>query len=116
MTDQAVRVEQSGPVSTVFLHRPARRNAVDGPTAAQLAAAFREFDADPGTSVAVLHGEGEVQSWHDRHRRQRGFSLAEAAFRRVALDGSRNHRVVHDAARLARPVVPGLRGEPGHAQ
>ena len=37
MTDQAVRVEQSGPVSTVFLHRPARRNAVDGPAAAQLA-------------------------------------------------------------------------------
>jgi enoyl-CoA hydratase len=60
MTDQAVRVEQSGPVSTVFLHRPARRNAVDGPTAAQLAAAFRGFDADPGAAVAVLHGEGGV--------------------------------------------------------
>jgi hypothetical protein len=56
LTDQAVRVEQSGPVTTVFLHRPARRNAVDGPTAAQLAAAFRAFDADPGAAVAVLHG------------------------------------------------------------
>ena len=33
MADQAVRVERSGPVTTVFLHRPARRNAVDGPTA-----------------------------------------------------------------------------------
>src|ERR1700722_1734763 len=60
MSDQAVRVERSGPVSTVFLHRPARRNAVDGPTAAQLAAAFRAFDADPGAAVAVLHGEGGV--------------------------------------------------------
>ena len=60
MTEQAVRVEQSGPVTTVFLHRPARRNAVDGPTAAQLAAAFRAFDADPGAAVAVLHGEGGV--------------------------------------------------------
>ena len=60
MTDQAVRVERSGPVSTVFLHRPARRNAVDGPTAARLAAAFRAFDADPGAAVAVLHGEGGV--------------------------------------------------------
>jgi enoyl-CoA hydratase len=59
-TDQAVRVERSGPVSTVFLHRPARRNAVDGPTAAQLAAAFRAIDADPGAAVAVLHGEGGV--------------------------------------------------------
>ena len=60
MTEQAVRVERSGPVSTVFLHRPARRNAVDGPTAAELAAAFRAFDADPDSAVAVLHGEGGV--------------------------------------------------------
>ncbi len=60
MTEQAVRVERSGPVYTVFLHRPARRNAVDGPAAAELAAAFRAFDADPGAAVAVLHGEGGV--------------------------------------------------------
>ncbi len=60
MTEQAVRVERSGPVSTVFLHRPARRNAVDGPTAAELAAAFRAFDADPDSAVAVLHGAGGV--------------------------------------------------------
>jgi enoyl-CoA hydratase len=60
MIDPAVRVERSGPVSTVILHRPARRNAVDGPTAAQLAAAFRAFDADQDAAVAVLHGEGGV--------------------------------------------------------
>ena len=60
MTEQAVRVERSGPVSTVVLHRPARRNAVDGPTAAELAAAFRAFDADPHSAVAVLHGAGGV--------------------------------------------------------
>jgi enoyl-CoA hydratase len=56
----AVRVEREGPVSTVLLSRPARRNAVDGPTAAALAGAFRAFDADPDASVAVLHGEGGV--------------------------------------------------------
>ena len=60
MTEQAVRVEQSGPVTTVFLHRPERRNAVDGPTADTLDAAFRAFDADPDAAVAVLHGEGGV--------------------------------------------------------
>ena len=75
MTDQAVRVEQSGPVSTVFLHRPARRNAVDGPTAAQLAAAFRGFDADPGAAVAVLHGERSVS----RNGRLRGLKASTAA-------------------------------------
>jgi len=58
--NEAVRVERDGPVVTVLLARPERRNAVDGPTAAALADAFREFDADPSASVAVLHGEGGV--------------------------------------------------------
>ncbi|MFI9401480.1 crotonase/enoyl-CoA hydratase family protein [Nocardia sp. NPDC052316] len=53
-----VRIERKGPVTTVILHRPEARNAVDGPTAAALAAAFREFDADPDAAVAVLWGDG----------------------------------------------------------
>ncbi|HWD64522.1 MAG TPA: crotonase/enoyl-CoA hydratase family protein [Solirubrobacteraceae bacterium] len=55
---EAVRVERDGPVTTVILCRPDRRNAVDGPTAASLAEAFRAFEADPKAAVAVLHGEG----------------------------------------------------------
>ena len=54
----SVRVERHGPVTTVILCRPERRNAVDGPTAAALAAAFRAFDADDEAAVAVLYGEG----------------------------------------------------------
>jgi enoyl-CoA hydratase len=54
----AVRVDRAGPVTTVVLARPQARNAVDGPTAAALAAAFRAFDADPDAAVAVLCGEG----------------------------------------------------------
>lgn len=54
----SVRVEHAGPVTTVILHRPEARNAVDGPTARALADAFRAFDADPDASVAVLWGEG----------------------------------------------------------
>jgi enoyl-CoA hydratase len=56
----AVRIERHGPVWTVLLSRPEYRNAVDGPTAAELAAAFREFDIDTEAAVAVLHGEGGV--------------------------------------------------------
>ena len=55
---EAVTVERTGPVTTVVLSRPERRNAVDGPTAAGLAAAFRAFDADEDASVAVLYGAG----------------------------------------------------------
>ncbi len=58
ITEESVRVEHDGPVTTVILHRPQARNAVDGPTARALADAFRAFDADEGASVAVLYGEG----------------------------------------------------------
>jgi len=54
----SVRIDRSGPVTTVILNRPEVRNAVDGPTAAALAGAFREFDADPDAAVAVLYGAG----------------------------------------------------------
>jgi enoyl-CoA hydratase len=53
-----VRVERAGPVTTVIIDRPDARNAVDRPTAAALAEAFREFDADETASAAVLCGAG----------------------------------------------------------
>jgi enoyl-CoA hydratase len=51
-----VHVERNGAVTTVVIDRPAARNAIDRPTAQALAAAFREFDADPAQHVAVLCG------------------------------------------------------------
>ena len=51
-------VETAGAITTVVIDRPEARNAVDGPTAAALAEAFRAFDADPTQSVAVLTGAG----------------------------------------------------------
>lgn len=58
MSDDSVVVAHDGPVTTIGLNRPDRRNAVDGTTAEALAAAFRAFDEDPGAAVAVLHGHG----------------------------------------------------------
>jgi len=54
----SVTIEKNGPVTTVVLRRPERRNAVDGPTAQALADAFRAFDADGDAAVAVLYGDG----------------------------------------------------------
>lgn len=55
-----VRTSVDEPVLVVEIARPEVRNAVDGPTAASLAAAFRAFDAEDTLSVAVLCGEGGV--------------------------------------------------------
>ncbi|HEY3734211.1 MAG TPA: crotonase/enoyl-CoA hydratase family protein [Streptosporangiaceae bacterium] len=98
-----VRVEQDGPVTTVTLDRPQVRNAVDGPTAAALAEAFRAFDADPGASVAVLHGAG-------------GTFCAGADLK--AVDGPSGNRAAPDGdgpmgptrMRLSKPVIAAIAG------
>lgn len=54
----SLRIEKNGAVTTVVLHRPEVRNAVDRQTAEALADAFREFEADGAASVAVLYGDG----------------------------------------------------------
>jgi enoyl-CoA hydratase len=99
----AVRVSQEGPVTTVVLDRPQRRNAVDGPTAAALAEAFRAFDADPEAAVAVLHGAG-------------GTFCAGADLK--AIGGPDGNRVDEDGhgpmgptrMRLSKPVIAAIAG------
>jgi enoyl-CoA hydratase len=99
----AVRVERSGPVFTVLLSRPERRNAVDGPTAAALADAFRAFERDDDALVAVLHGEG-------------GVFCAGADLQAVGIE--RGNRVSAEGdgpmgptrARLSKPVIAAVAG------
>ncbi len=51
-----VRIESQGAIRIVTIDRPDVRNAVDGPTAAALAEAFRGVEADHEISVAILTG------------------------------------------------------------
>jgi enoyl-CoA hydratase len=53
-----ITVDREDAVTVVTIARPEARNAVDGPTAAALAEAFRRFDEDDNAAVAVLQGEG----------------------------------------------------------
>jgi enoyl-CoA hydratase len=55
---ETVSYALDGPVAVVTIHRPERRNAVDGATARALYETFKRFDADEAASVAVLTGEG----------------------------------------------------------
>src|SRR6266516_3015284 len=56
----AVLTERKETTFIVTINRPEVRNAIDAPTAAELAQAFRAFDADESLSVAVLTGAGGV--------------------------------------------------------
>lgn len=58
MGDETVRFDVDDSVAVITIDRTAVRNAVDGPTAARLAAAFRRFEADDALLVAVLTGAG----------------------------------------------------------
>lgn len=87
----------------VTINRPSRRNAVDGPTAAALADAFRAFDGDDNLDVAVLTGAN-------------GVFCAGADLQAIA-EGKGN-RVEHDGdgpmgptrLRLGKPVIAAIEG------
>ncbi len=51
-----VHYEVEGPIAVVTIDRPEVRNAIDGPTAKQLAESFQNFESDKALSVAVLTG------------------------------------------------------------
>jgi enoyl-CoA hydratase len=53
-----VRYEAEDEIVVVTIDRPEVRNAVDRPTADELASAFRRFERDGDVSVAVLTGGG----------------------------------------------------------
>lgn len=51
-----ISVSHDGSVAIVTIERPKVRNCVDGPTAAELADAFRNFDSNDDLAVAILTG------------------------------------------------------------
>lgn len=53
-----VRYERREGTALITIDRPGARNAIDGPTATELSAAFTEFERDAALAVAVLTGAG----------------------------------------------------------
>jgi enoyl-CoA hydratase len=98
-----VRYEVEGPVAIVTIDRPAARNAVDGPTAAALAAAFRRFDADETLATAVLTGaDGTFCAGADLK------GVAEGRGNRVAVDG--DGPMGPSRMLLSKPVIAAVEG------
>jgi enoyl-CoA hydratase len=53
-----VQVEHNGPVTTVIINRPERRNSINEVTAGELLEAFEAFERNEKSAVAVLAGAG----------------------------------------------------------
>ncbi|HPG15042.1 MAG TPA: enoyl-CoA hydratase-related protein, partial [Microthrixaceae bacterium] len=108
MTDDgssAVRVDRDGPVTIVTIDRPRARNAVDGPTAALLAAAFRDFDTDPDAAVAVLTGaDGTFCAGADLK------GVAEGRGNRVSSDMADDGPMGPSRMVLSKPTIAAVEG------
>lgn len=104
MIEPSVRVTYEGPVHTLTLNRPARRNALDLADRRELLAALRESERAPGCRAVVLTGAGDVFCAGGDIRSMS--QDPEVARERLA--------VVNDVARAlvcsAKPVVAAVRG------
>jgi enoyl-CoA hydratase len=102
-TYESIRVETKDRITTVIMDRPERRNAVDGAMAAELATAFRAFDADPEADAAVLWGAG-------------GHFCAGADLKAVGTDRSNTVATSGDGPmgptrlQLSKPVIAAVEG------
>jgi enoyl-CoA hydratase/carnithine racemase len=104
MTDAStVSYDIDDGIAIVTIERPEARNAVNRPTAQALAAAFRRFDSDASSSVAILTGRG-------------GAFCAGADLKQIAA-GRRDHRVESGDApmgptrlKLSKPVIAAIEG------
>ena len=60
MSEPAVRVEKEGPILTVTLNRPDKRNAVNCEVMCRLYDAWNDLDRDQELRVAILTGRGNT--------------------------------------------------------
>ncbi|GAB3672428.1 crotonase/enoyl-CoA hydratase family protein [Salinisphaera aquimarina] len=105
-TAAGIRVEREGPVTTVIIDRAGRRNAVDGPMADALRAAFEAFENDADQQVAVLWGAGgtfcagaDLSALDDPGRAHR-----------VSPDGSGPGPMGPTRLQLSKPVIAAVSG------
>jgi len=105
MSDETIRFHADGPVAVITIDRPEVRNAVDGPTAALLAAAFRRFEADEELLVAVLTGAGGTFCAGADLK-----GIADGRGNRVEVDQSLDGPMGPTRMMLAKPVIAAVEG------
>lgn len=103
-TMEGLKIEREGAIFIVTMNRPQVRNAIHYPMAQALARVFREFDADPSLSVAVLTGAGGTFC--------AGFDLKAVADSRQSLVVSTEGDAPLGISRLllSKPVIAAVEG------
>ncbi len=103
--EETVRIERDEEVLVVTIDRPEVRNAVDGPTAALLAEAFRGFERDDSLAVAVLTGAaGTFCAGADLK------GLVEGRGNRIESDMDLDGPMGPSRMELSKPVIAAIEG------
>lgn len=98
-----------GPVTTLWLDRRDKRNAMDADMMKELGAAFDEVGADRNVRVVVVRGRGEVFSSGIDHTLLMGVAAATAQSPFLHLHYQLQD-VFHRMSRLHQPIVAALHG------
>ncbi|WP_037577577.1 enoyl-CoA hydratase/isomerase family protein [Phaeacidiphilus oryzae] len=106
MTSSHLRLDVSGPVATITIDRPAKRNAMSLEMWGAIPALVKEVESDPAVRVLVLRGNEHFSA---------GADISEFQTHRQGAEGARNYSaVVHAAERalaeLALPSLAAVRG------
>jgi methylglutaconyl-CoA hydratase len=109
MASDGLEVERgAGGVATLWLGRPAARNALDEPLIAALDAALGSLGTDPSVRVVVLAGRGTAFcAGADLAWMRRAAQLDEAG---NLADALRLARMLHRLANLPRPTIARVQG------
>ncbi len=106
MSSRHVRHEIDGPVLTVVMARPEKRNAVDRAMADELRTAFDAFERDDALRVAVLWGEGG----HFCAGADLGAILDEARRHELDADGGGAGPMGPTRVALSKPLIAAVSG------
>jgi len=101
----AVHFDVDGPVAVVTIDRPSVRNAVDGPTARELADAFRRFEGDDSLAAGVLAGAGGTFCAGADLK-----AVAAGSGNRVSLDMADDGPMGPTRMLLSKPVIAAVEG------
>jgi enoyl-CoA hydratase/carnithine racemase len=104
-----IQLERTGPLATIWLDRPDKRNALDASTMTELAAALDTVGADLAVRVVVLRGRGPVFSSGIDHSLLAGV-LRDSQQSPFAHLHHQLQDVFHRISRLHQPVVAALHG------
>ncbi len=99
----SVRFDIERTTAVVTIDRPRVKNCVDGPTAAELSAAFRRFEDDDALTAAILTGAGDTFCAGADLK-----AVSDGRGNRMALDGDGPMGPTRMA--LSKPVIAAVEG------